>query len=75
MFRVSHRIRISGPERRRHVGWWSAPRRCSLPTKVAVRDYLIGKGVERPVAESEAETVAVPLPVTKRGALAFARKL
>jgi hypothetical protein len=53
---------------------WDAPL-LELPTKVAVRDYLVGKGVERPVAESAAETVAVPLPVTKRGALAFARKL
>jgi hypothetical protein len=44
------------------------------PTEAAVRDYLIGKGVEQRVAGSAAETVAIPLSVTKRGALAFARK-
>ena len=41
---------------------------------VAVRDYLIGKGVEPVPAGSKAETVPAPLSVTKRGALAFARK-
>jgi SAM-dependent methyltransferase len=45
-----------------------------LPTPAAVRDYLIGKGVEPRVAGSKAETVPAPLSVTKRGALAFARK-
>ena len=45
-----------------------------LPTRVAVRDYLIGKGVEPVLAGSKAETVPAPLSVTKRGALAFARK-
>jgi SAM-dependent methyltransferase len=45
-----------------------------LPTRTAVRDYLIGKGVERLVAEAKAETIAIPLRVTKRGALAFGRK-
>jgi hypothetical protein len=39
-----------------------------------VRDYLIGKGVESQIAEAKAKTVAVPLSVTKRGALVFARK-
>ena len=52
---------------------WDAPL-LQLPTAAAVREYLIGKGVERRVAGSAAETVAVPLSVTKRGALAFARK-
>jgi SAM-dependent methyltransferase len=52
---------------------WDAPL-LRLPTEAAVRDYLIGKGVEPRVAGSAAETVAVPLSVTKRGALAFARK-
>jgi ubiquinone/menaquinone biosynthesis C-methylase UbiE len=52
---------------------WDAPL-LQLPTEAAVRDYLIGKGVERRVAGSAAETVAVPLSVTKRGALAFARR-
>jgi hypothetical protein len=46
-----------------------------LPTQAAVRDYLIGKGVQPRVAESKAESVTVPLSVTKRGALAFGRKL
>jgi SAM-dependent methyltransferase len=53
---------------------WNAPL-VELPTQTAVRDYLIGKGVQRRVAESKAESVTVPLSVTKRGALAFARKL
>jgi SAM-dependent methyltransferase len=45
-----------------------------LPSRRAVRDYLIGKGVDRAAAESESEKVSVPLAVTKRGALAFGRK-
>ncbi|MQA75516.1 MAG: methyltransferase domain-containing protein [Solirubrobacterales bacterium] len=52
---------------------WEAPP-LELPTRAAVRDYLIGKGVESHVAEGQAEAVAVPLSVTKRGALAFGRK-
>jgi hypothetical protein len=40
-----------------------------------VRDYLIGKGAEPRAAASTAKTAAVPLSVTKRGALAFARKI
>jgi SAM-dependent methyltransferase len=53
---------------------WDAPL-VELPTQAAVRDYLIGKGVQPRVAESKAESVTVPLSVTKRGALAFGRKL
>jgi SAM-dependent methyltransferase len=45
-----------------------------LPTREAVRDYLIGKGVEPARARAAAESTEVPLSVTKRGALAFARK-
>ena len=45
-----------------------------LPTREAVRDYLIGKGVEPARAHATAESTNVPLSVTKRGALAFARK-
>ena len=45
-----------------------------LPTRAAVRDYLIGKGVERAAAEAEPNGVEVPLVVTERGALAVARK-
>jgi hypothetical protein len=40
-----------------------------------VRDYLVGKGVQPRVADSEAESVTVPFSVTKRSTLAFARKL
>jgi hypothetical protein len=51
---------------------WDAPL-VELPTVAAVRDYLIGRGIEPGAAESKAKTTAVPLSVTKRGALAFAR--
>jgi SAM-dependent methyltransferase len=53
---------------------WDAPL-VELPTRAAVRDYLIGKGAQPRVAESKAGSVTVPLSVTKRGALAFARKM
>lgn len=52
---------------------WDAPL-LELPTRDAVRDYLIGKGVSAPAAGVAAVDVSVPLSVTKRGALAFARK-
>lgn len=52
---------------------WDSPL-LELPSRAAVRDYLIGKGVERSAAQSEADKVSVPLSVTKRGALMFARK-
>jgi SAM-dependent methyltransferase len=52
---------------------WDA-RLLELPIQAAVRDYLIGKGVPARVAAAKAATVAVPLLVTKRGALAFGRK-
>ena len=39
-----------------------------------MRDYLIGKGSERERAAAAAEDVEVPLDVTKRGALVFARR-
>ncbi|MDQ3677482.1 MAG: class I SAM-dependent methyltransferase [Actinomycetota bacterium] len=45
-----------------------------LPTRVAVRDYLIGKGSDRAQTQSAAEITDVPLSVTKRGVLAFARR-
>jgi SAM-dependent methyltransferase len=45
-----------------------------LPDRDAVRDYLIGKGVAPTRAASEAESVELPLSVTKRGTLLFARK-
>jgi len=52
---------------------WDAPL-LDLPTREAVRDYLIGKGVEQGRARTAAAGAEVPLSVTKRGALAFARK-
>jgi SAM-dependent methyltransferase len=52
---------------------WDAPL-LSLPTRDAVRDYLVGKGVARDRAEAEAAAVEVPLTVTKRGALVFGRR-
>jgi SAM-dependent methyltransferase len=55
------------------VECWDAPL-LELPTEAAVRDYLIGKGVEPRIAAAESATVTVPLSVTKRGALVFGRK-
>ena len=55
------------------VQGWDAPL-LELPTRGAVRDYLIGKGVDPGHARSVAASMKVPLSVTKRGALAFARK-
>ena len=55
------------------VDHWDAPL-LDLPTREAVRDYLIGKGVEPGRARAAAASAEVPLSVTKRGALAFARK-
>jgi SAM-dependent methyltransferase len=53
---------------------WDAPL-LELPTQAAVRDYMIGKGVRPQDAEARARTITVPLSVTKRGALAFGRKI
>jgi SAM-dependent methyltransferase len=52
---------------------WDAPL-LDLPTREAVRDYLIGKGVSPRRAGAAAESTKVPMSVTKRGALVFARK-
>ena len=52
---------------------WDAPL-LELPSRPAVRDYLIGKGCTPRQAQAAAEAADVPLQVTKRGALAFARK-
>jgi len=52
---------------------WDAPL-LTLPTRAAVRDYLIGKGVEPQAARTAAAATEVPMTVTKRGAVAFARK-
>jgi SAM-dependent methyltransferase len=52
---------------------WDAPL-LRLPSRAEVRDYLVGKGVDPQRAEAAAAATAVPLDVTKRGALVFARK-
>jgi SAM-dependent methyltransferase len=52
---------------------WDAPL-LRLPTRPDVRDYLIGKGVEPGRARAVADATEVPLDVTKRGALVFARR-
>jgi SAM-dependent methyltransferase len=51
---------------------WDAPL-LELPSREAVRDYLVGKGVEPERAQVAADAIDVPLTITKRGALAFAR--
>jgi SAM-dependent methyltransferase len=55
------------------VECWDAPL-LELPTTRAVRDYLIGKQVVPDRAQAAAEALELPLWVTKRGALLFARK-
>jgi SAM-dependent methyltransferase len=52
---------------------WDAPL-VRLPSRDAVRDYLVGKGVEPERAREAADAVDVPLDVTKRGALILARR-
>jgi SAM-dependent methyltransferase len=52
---------------------WDAPL-IELPTARAVRDYLVGKQVAPDRAQAVAEVTELPLRVTKRGALLFARK-
>jgi SAM-dependent methyltransferase len=52
---------------------WDAPL-IELPTRAALRDYLVGKGVDPARARAVAESSDVPLSVTKRGALVFGRK-
>jgi hypothetical protein len=42
---------------------WDAPL-LRLPTRAAVRDYLVGKGVEPKRAEQAAQATGVPLTVT-----------
>jgi SAM-dependent methyltransferase len=52
---------------------WDAPL-LRLPSRADVRDYLIGKGVAPERAGAAAAEARVPLQVTKRGALVFARR-
>jgi SAM-dependent methyltransferase len=52
---------------------WDAPL-VRLPTVRAVRDYLVGKQVALDRAQAVAAVTKLPLSITKRGALLFARK-
>jgi SAM-dependent methyltransferase len=52
---------------------WDAPL-LTLPDRPAVSDYLVGQGIGAGPAHAAAAATPVPLTVTKRGALAFARK-
>jgi SAM-dependent methyltransferase len=52
---------------------WDAPL-LRLPSRADVRDYLIGKGTAPERASAAADAAEVPLEVTKRGALVFARR-
>jgi SAM-dependent methyltransferase len=52
---------------------WDAPL-LELPDRDAVRAYLVGKGVPESEAARAAGSVAVPMTVTKRGALLYGRK-
>jgi SAM-dependent methyltransferase len=52
---------------------WDAPL-LHLPSREAVRDYLVGKGVDPERAGKAAADADLPLTVTKRGAVVFARR-
>ncbi|MFC7562548.1 class I SAM-dependent methyltransferase [Actinomadura namibiensis] len=52
---------------------WDAPL-ITLPDRAAVRDYLVARRVPRAEAADLAARVGTPLRVTKRGALATARR-
>jgi ubiquinone/menaquinone biosynthesis C-methylase UbiE len=52
---------------------WDAPL-LRLPSREAVRDYLVGQGIPAGRAQAAAAAADVPLEVTKRGALVFARR-
>jgi SAM-dependent methyltransferase len=55
------------------VDAWDAPL-VHLPDRAAVRDYLIARLVSRSEAGDRAAAVPVPLDVTKRGCVVYARK-
>jgi SAM-dependent methyltransferase len=55
------------------VDAWDAPL-VELPTREAVVSYLVARQIDEDVAGEVAEQVAVPLLVTKRGAVVWARK-
>jgi hypothetical protein len=52
------------------VDSWDLPL-LTLPTRDAVRDYLIGKGTDAISAAKAAASVDLPLTVTKRGAIVW----
>jgi hypothetical protein len=55
------------------VDAWDAPL-VHLPDHAAVRDYLIARLVPRAEAGERAAAVSVPLDVTKRGCVVYARR-
>jgi SAM-dependent methyltransferase len=55
------------------VDAWDAPL-VHLPDQDAVRDFLVARLVPRAEAEERAAAVGVPLDVTKRGCIVYARK-
>jgi SAM-dependent methyltransferase len=52
---------------------WDGPY-LHLPDRETLRDYLVGRLVDERRAEEEAARARLPLTVTKRGVLAFARR-
>jgi SAM-dependent methyltransferase len=54
------------------VHTWDAPL-MTLPDSSAIRDYLLGRQAPSAAADAAAHELAVPLAVTKRGALLVAR--
>ncbi|SMD15240.1 class I SAM-dependent methyltransferase [Kibdelosporangium aridum] len=55
------------------VDAWDAPL-ITLPTAESIRDYLLARRVAEEAAQRAARELAVPLTVTKRGAVLIARK-
>ena len=55
------------------VDAWDAPL-VRLPDRDAVRDYLIARFVPRDDAARRAAAVPVPVDVTKRGCVVYARR-
>jgi len=54
--------------------YWDGPF-VHLPHREAVEDYLLGRGISAEGAAEAAAAVTVPLDVTKRGVLVWARRL
>jgi SAM-dependent methyltransferase len=55
------------------VDAWDGPY-ITLPDADALRRYLIGRGLPRALALERCTTMSFPLPITKRGAIVYARK-